>query len=262
MNLLGETVKHKQFGHGVITDITENKITVCFAKSQKLFLYPDAFPQFLTLKNNSIQKKIEKLNAQRLLGIKEKKDKENRINNYKNRIYTMKIPERSQAAFDIPEVQIHELKNLDYLETGYYLNGDMKGKPRTPSSLQPNSAILLTGCGNADENDRCILGVAMVCEHFWGNECKDGRIRLHKHYKLILPLETHLSFWNYFKRDSCPVRWGRIPFKYLQNITMQKIILEICQIVSGTEQGEVATEFYHYYSSINRLPEIQKTDTI
>ena len=58
-NLLGQAVKHKRFGKGVIiTALSENKITVCFAESRKLFLFPDAFSGYLTLKNDSIQKKL------------------------------------------------------------------------------------------------------------------------------------------------------------------------------------------------------------
>ena len=83
MNLLGEAVKHKRFGKGVITGLSDNKITICFAKSQKLFLFPDAFTQHLTLKNNSIQKKVEKLNDERLSVIKAKKQKFEKEKEYK-----------------------------------------------------------------------------------------------------------------------------------------------------------------------------------
>ena len=57
-NLLGQAVKHKRFGKGVITALSENKITVCFSESRKLFLFQDAFSGYLTLKNDSIQKKL------------------------------------------------------------------------------------------------------------------------------------------------------------------------------------------------------------
>lgn len=75
MNLLGQAVKHKMFGTGVITDLCENKITVCFAENQKLFLFPDAIPCYLTMKNTSIQKKIESINEERERVINEKKQK-------------------------------------------------------------------------------------------------------------------------------------------------------------------------------------------
>lgn len=65
MNILGQAVKHKKFGKGVVTALSENKITVCFAGKEKLFLFPDAFPQYLVLKNESMQRKIEKLNEER-----------------------------------------------------------------------------------------------------------------------------------------------------------------------------------------------------
>lgn len=87
-----------------------------------------------------------------------------RENKYRNRMFTMKIPQKSQVAYDILE---EDIVNLDYIETGCLLSGEMKGSPRIPSNVQPNSAIILTDCGNGGEDERCIIGIAMAGEYFW-----------------------------------------------------------------------------------------------
>ncbi|MBE6022592.1 MAG: hypothetical protein E7231_05055 [Cellulosilyticum sp.] len=250
MNLLRQAVKHKKFGKGVITEVSENKITVCFAEGQKLFLIPDAFPQYLTLKDNSIQKKMETLNEERLQATKVREriiEKE-----YRSRLCTMKIPLKSQMVYDISE---EEIKDLEYVDTGCILSGDMKGQPRIPSNIQPNSAILLTDCEKGKEDERSIIGIVMAHELFWGKESKDGQIKLHQKHNLILADENRISFWKYFKRDLIPNQWGRIPFKYLQNQTMHSIIFEICCKAVGTEQEEKVMELYRYFCSVNRIPE-------
>lgn len=252
MNILGQAVKHKKYGKGVITNLSENSITVCFSESQKLFQFPDAFPQYLTLKNKSIQTKIEKLNEERFLEIEKRKQRMERENKYRNRMYTMKILQKSQVAYDILE---KDIVNLDYIETGCLLSGEMKGRPRIPSNVQPNSAIILTDCGNGGEDERCIIGIAMAGEYFWGKECTDNQIKLHEKYKLLLSYENRISFWKYFKREAFPDQWGRVPFKYFQNQTMQKIIFDICSKAAGTEQEEEIMELYSYFCSVNRITE-------
>ena len=249
MNLLKQAVKHEKFGKGVITEVSEDKITVCFPEGEKLFLVPDAFPKYLTLKNNSIQEKMEKLNEQRLQGTKARKQKLE--NEYRTRLRTMKIPLKSQAIYDIPE---EEIKDLEYVEAGCILTGNMIGQPRVPSNIQPNSAILLTDCGKSGEDERTIIGIAMAHEFFWGKESKDGQIKLHQKHKLILADENRISFWKYFKKDLMPTRWGRVPIKYIQNETMHSIIFEICCKAVGTEQEEQVMELYSYFCSLNRMP--------
>lgn len=51
MDLLGQAVHHKVFGKGIVTDFCKNKMTVCFAQSQKLFLFPDAIPLIPLIKD-------------------------------------------------------------------------------------------------------------------------------------------------------------------------------------------------------------------
>lgn len=254
MNLLGQAVKHKMFGTGVITDLCENKITVCFAENQKLFLFPDAIPRYLTLKNTSIQKKIESINEERERVINEKKQKIEEENDYRNRLYTMKILPKSQVVYNILE---DAADNSEYLETGCFLSGDMKGNPRIPANIRPNSAIVLTDCASDNEEERTIIGVAMANERFWGNECTEGKIKLHEKYKLILADEHKILFWQYFKPGVSLARWGSIPFKYIQNETMVRVLLDICHNTAGTIQEVEAIDIYHYFCKLNRITEKQ-----
>lgn len=250
MNLLRQAVKHKKFGKGVITEIHENRINVCFAEGEKLFLFPDAFPQYLTLKNDSIQKKMEQLNEERLQASQVRKQKLEK--EYRSRLCTMKILPKSQMVYDISEEKI---KDLEYVDTGCMLTGNMKGQPRVPSKIQPNSAILLTDCKKGGEDERTIIGIAMANELFWGKENKDGQIKLHHKHNLILAEKNRVSFWKYFEAELIPNQWGKIPFKYLQNETMHRIMFEICCKAVGTEPEEKVMAFYSYFCSVNRISE-------
>lgn len=51
MNLIDKKVEHKQFGTGVISHQSEDKITVQFDAGEKKFIYPMAFDQFLILED-------------------------------------------------------------------------------------------------------------------------------------------------------------------------------------------------------------------
>ena len=241
MQLLGQEVNHKKYGKGVITELAENKITVRFEESQKLFLHPEAFQQHLRLTNRLVQKKIDKLNEEKIRETEERKK--------------IKISVKSQVVFNSSEDKLKEAGGLEYIHTGYFLSGEMKDKPRIPANIQPNTAVILTDCGNAGEEERTIFGIAMVDENFLGSECNDGQIKLHKKHILILEEENRLLFWKYFKRETFPARWGRVPFKYFENHTMQKIIFDICNTVTGTEQKESALELYRYFCSLNKLSE-------
>ena len=41
----GALMMHKKFGMGIVTNVTDEKITLDFAGTEKTFLYPDALEQ-------------------------------------------------------------------------------------------------------------------------------------------------------------------------------------------------------------------------
>lgn len=256
MKLLGLEVIHKKFGTGVITHITDNKVSVRFGNSEKLFLFPDVFGKYVAVKNKSIQRQLEELNESYLKSKKQEKEKINREKTYRNRLYNMRIHQRSQAVFDISQEEISDMEKTAFLDAGCYLSGLRKGTPRIPSALQPNSGILLTKCEyGKDEKERKIIGAVMVDDTFWGKECTDGQIRLHKKYIMILPEKSRFLFWNTCKQESIPNAWGKVAFKYLPNHIMKQILQEIRKKAVGTELENKSEEFYHYFCKLNRLAE-------
>ena len=194
MKLLGQEVKHKKYGNGVVVEQQDNKVAVAFQEGQKLFVFPDAFQQYLVICDAKLKKEIEVLNKQRQKEMQEEKHKQEKEREYQNRMYTMKIPVKSQVAFNIGEEEIHELESLD---TGHILTGKAKGSMRKPVNMQPNSGILLT---DYKDGERLIWGIAMPAHSFWGKECTDGKIVLHHKYKIALPEENKIG------RASCRER--------------------------------------------------------
>ena len=115
MKLLGQAVKHKKFGNGVITEHSENKITVCFGKTEKMFIFPDAFSQYLELKDKLLQEKIDQINKERIQRLEVKNLKLKKENKYRNRMYSMKIPAKSQIVYDFSE---GDMNLVEYVDTG------------------------------------------------------------------------------------------------------------------------------------------------
>lgn len=61
MKIIGSKVSHKFFGKGTVLDLTDDIITIKFAKGEKKFEYPEAFETFLVSDNKTIQNRALKL---------------------------------------------------------------------------------------------------------------------------------------------------------------------------------------------------------
>ena len=252
--LLGQPVKHISFGKGIISGFSGNIVTVQFPAGEKKFLYPEAFLKFLTLKDIDRQAEVtEKCNEK--IRSKRAKDKElTRNHEYMKKIHTMKITPNSQAAFDVSTNDAEKIIESGVLSTGLNLSGYSKGKPRIPSRLKPNSVCLITGLAeNEKEIERHILGTFMVDDDFWGEDCSNGIVKSHDKYKAYIPAGVNLSYWNYFENNGSVPCWGKVSFKYFPNIIMQKILFDMTELLSGTNQESIITEFYQYFCQINRL---------
>ena len=68
-----------------------------------------------------------------------------------------------------------------------------------------------------------------------------------------LPSGSMLPYWNYFEQEEFVPRWGKVVFKYFSSRVMQRILLDMCGVMDGTDQGETAAEFCDYFCAINRL---------
>lgn len=252
--LLGQPVKHISFGKGIITDISDKKVTIHFSQGKKKFLYPQAFSDFLILKDmekqNEINKEYNKILREEIAAQKKESKKLERL----RQIKTMKINPNSQAAFNISSNEVKEIVKRGAISTGCYLSGYSKGEPRIPNRINPNSVCLLTALPESrEEIDRRILGVFMARDDFWGERCRNGVINGHGKYRIILPADIRLSYWNYFEDSEMLSRWGKVPFKYFANRKMQRILRDMIDLLVDTEQEINIKEFYQYFCKINRL---------
>ena len=66
-DLLNLKVRHKVWGIGIITNISNNYLTVKFAIKESKFVYPDAFEKFIVADEDSVQAEIiEEINNKKL----------------------------------------------------------------------------------------------------------------------------------------------------------------------------------------------------
>ena len=262
MQLIGQPVKHITFGKGVVTDWSDRVITVCFNGGEKRFIYPDAFSDFLTLKNSDAQKKVQKLlnvrEEEREAELKELQE----IQEKKYMLQNLKFSPQSQAVFQIDAAQHDAVFSSWTVSTGCYLSGYSKGEPRVPERLKPNSMCLLTECGaEQPEHERRIVGAFMVAEDFLGSHCTDGMIPAHSTYRLQLPPEHQPLFWPYVVREPGKQRWGKTVFKHMSNRTGEKILFDLKELPLPEEAKSCAESFYRYYCKINRLQPQNETET-
>ena len=256
MQLVGKAVGHKVFGQGIITDCSGNIVIVSFPQGDKRFIYPDAFANFLTLKNKSAQNKINEIYNKRLGAEVARKQELQEEQERRRRLCALKITPNSQAAFNIDPNDLDEVFSSGAVSTGCYLSGNSKGEPRIPSKLMPNSACLLTGCPpNTSEKERRILGAFMVKDGFLGDLCKDGMVECHDKYKVRLNPNSTMLYWDYFDCSDPLLRWGNVVLKYFPNSTMHQILLAMKKAFQDTEEETLIHEFYQYFCEINRLPQ-------
>ena len=255
MQLIGQPIKHVTFGKGVVTDWNGNVITVCFSTGEKKFIYPDAFSNFLILKNADAQKKVQHLldvrEEERETELKELQEQQEK----KHMLENLKLSPQSQAVFHIDPEQHETVFSSWTVSTGCYLSGYSKGEPRIPERLQPNSMCLLTerprGCSEAE---RRIVGAFMVEDDFIGTCCTDGTIQAHSTHRIQLPPERQPLFWPYVAKEPEKQRWGKTAFKYMSNRTGEKVLFDCKENTLTADEKSLAERFYRYYCKLNRLP--------
>lgn len=254
MQLVGQPIRHKVFGPGVVTAREENILTVDFSAGEKRFLYPDSFSGFLSLQDGALQSEIQKLlkvKEEKQRAVQRKLDAEKERRDY---LRSLKLTPNSQAVFSLKESELPAAFADWSVFTGVYLSGYSKGKPRTLDRLAPNSLCLLTCCKNELlEQERRIVGAFMVQEDFIGAECTDGVIKAHEQYRIRLTPQNRLLLWPYLQETPPTKRWGSVSFRYFSNITAAKILFDIAESFSGSAEHENAVRFYEHFCKINRL---------
>lgn len=254
MQLVGQAISHTKFGKGVVSNTTDGTITIIFQNDEKKFLFPDAFENFLVLRNEEKQKQINELiNKLVQKRVTQEKTKQNE-QEHCNRISNLKVTPTSQVAFGFIKNTKEQVFSTWTVSTGFYTGGNSKGNPRIPKRMQFNSACLLTECPNGiSEKERKIIGAFMVTDGFEGVLCEDGIIDSHEKYKIQLEDTESLLFWNYFPSDVAVPKWGNIEFKYFSNQTMQKILEDMYGKISDPHRHQIAKEFYRYFLRVNKL---------
>ena len=144
MGLIGQSIKHDTYGKGVVTDWKDTTITICFPVGEKKFIYPDAFSQFLHLKDTALQREVQELLDKRKAAKRAERQALQEMQDRKSLLRNLKISPQAQATFDIKADEKEKLFSTWSVSTGCYTNGYSKGEPRIPNRLKPNSMCLLT----------------------------------------------------------------------------------------------------------------------
>ena len=259
MNMQNKTVFHRKFGKGIIVELNQNKLYVQFDAGKKIFVYPDAFRQFLVLTENDSKNYVD--------GMLKEMDRKEEINNLLARkmerhnklMDKLKLHPSSQIVirfFDNDKAVFLEDK---VISTGLIQTGKTKGMPVRPSRVDQNSACILTERKEEEEeSSRTIFGIAMVGEDFLGTECKDGKITLHSNYVILLPDQlAKLKFWNYYTDERYPDKlvWKSGEFRYCSNLISAQILRDIMSLPLEKDTAAVAQEFYHYFCEVNQIEE-------
>ena len=252
MDLIGQPIKHKIFGPGVVTDLTEKTVTICFQSSERKFVYPDAFADFLVLKDLKTQQRIEKRLKEREIAVQKARRVEQAEHERRRKLYNYKITINSHAVFNIEPSQVDQIVKMNKVSTGTYLSGNSKGQPRVADRMKPNSVCLLTTRPYGQpENGRIILGAFMVKEDFFGEEACDGTVEGHPQHRVLIPEESRLLFWQYIK--NAQPRWGNTAFKYCSGDVINQILTDMVTLFASSEQEKTAVDFYKYFCKTNNL---------
>lgn len=254
MQLIGQSIMHGIFGKGVVTGWSGTTITICFSAGEKKFIYPDAFSEFLHLKNAAMQRAVQELLDKRDAAKESERKAIQELQERKKLLQNLKISSQSQAVFNIKPEQCGELFSAWAVSTGCYLSGYSKGEPRIPDRLKPNSMCLLTECANEQpERERRVIGAFMVEEDFLGSYCRNGIIYAHPIYRLQLRPEQQIPFWPYVIQEEEKQRWGSAVLKYMTNKAGERILFDIKEMLLRDESRKCAEDFYQYYCRLNGL---------
>ncbi len=252
--LIGQTVKHRAFGSGVIEDLSGNVITVNFKKGDKKFIYPDAFQNFLKLDDAESSAKINSIMDAREKRIQAKKNEIRKTEETKRKIRSMKIVPNSHTVFSMDEEELQESFSRGWAFTGRYMSGFSEGRPRTAGRVKPNSLCLLTTLEpGKPESERKLRGYYMVKEDFYGEKCYDGEIKTHEKYRMLLSPEESFKIWDCVGENEIPKRFGGLHFRYISEDSAKKIITTAKERLAGG-RAKLAEEILEYYCKVNRLP--------
>ena len=262
MDLIGQPIKHKTFGSGIVTDLSDGIVTICFQNHEKRFIYPDAFHSFLVLKDREAQRHIENQIKDQEAAAQQARQAEQAEQERKNKLLNFRITANSHAVFHVASEQIDQIIRTCQVSTGTYLSGYSRGTPRIADRMKPNSVCLLTTRrAGKNEEERNIIGAFMVREDFFGEDVHDGVIKGHLQHRIFLPEESRLLFWEHLGQNALP-RWGNTAFKYCSEDVINKILADMTELLNTSKQKDTAIAFYRYFCKINRLRPLIKLEEL
>lgn len=141
---------------------------------------------------------------------------------------------------------------------GYVLTGENKERPMKLNKVQINSlAILTTREPYAPEADRFVFGVFLVDEAYQGDNRDAGYVTTTSKFRISLTAEEakKVLFWNYYYNEKAPqkIKWGQGLHRYISDGQGASILRDIAKIKKGTQDEELAVEFFDYFCKINQI---------
>lgn len=258
MDIIGQSVRHKDFGSGVVTAQNAGTVTVSFPEGGKKFLYPAAFRDFLALEDHAAQHYVTGVLAEREAQARQRQRREQAERERALRLQNFTVQPNSHAVFNIAPADAQRVCESFTLSTGLYLSGAVRGQARIAQRVKPNSACLLTLCPpRSPERERQILGACMVRSDFFGADDREGVIPAHPEYRLLVPAGKTMLLGDYLSRNPAE-RWGGIPFKYCVAPVMNHILCDLVNLTAGTDYDHPALAFYRYFCRMNQLPPLME----
>lgn len=149
INLLNLKVNHKIFGIGMVTEVSDNYVTVSFDTKKSKFVFPNSFEKFLAAEDNSIQTAIlNEINCIKMAAdIQRSKIKKERCVEKEQVIHTTRkrknIEEGFHSDYNVKYLAKQHILNYKQVEKqfGIKIAGFGRGINRTASSIVLISSI-------------------------------------------------------------------------------------------------------------------------
>lgn len=141
-------------------------------------------------------------------------------------------------------------------DAGWVHTGKRKGTPMSLKKVQTNSlAVLTTRLPNETEKNRFVFAVFLVDDSYEGDARAAGYVSTESKYKIqMTPNEAQkIKFWDYYFCVNAPdvIKFGSGLHRYLSDGQAAQILRDIARVKKGTEQEELAQEFFEHFCKIN-----------
>ncbi|WP_338379176.1 hypothetical protein, partial [Enterococcus faecium] len=87
--------------------------------------------------------------------------------------------------------------------------------------------------------------------------CEDGLIPAHSEYRLQLTEKEsdQFPFWKYCVNEKSPhnMTWNTGKYRYLDNVSIGQILLDIVSLKKDTAEQELAENFFKHFCKMNQI---------